>query len=43
MRHAALHRGGGWARMWDEGVGDVIRRSHDWLRAERGALEAALR
>jgi Phosphotransferase enzyme family len=43
MRHHALHRGGGWARMWDEGVGEVIRRGHDWLRAERPALEAALR
>ncbi|MFL6138304.1 MAG: phosphotransferase [Frankiaceae bacterium] len=43
MRHHAEHRGGGWARMWDEGVGEVIRRGHDWLRAERPALEAALR
>jgi hypothetical protein len=42
MRHHALHRGGGWARMWDEGVGDVIRRGHDWLREQRPVLEAAL-
>jgi hypothetical protein len=43
MRHHAEHRGGGWARMWSEGVGELIRRSHAWLRAERDALQDALR
>lgn len=43
MRANAQARGGGWARMWDEGVSDRIERRHDWLLAERDALEAALR
>jgi Ser/Thr protein kinase RdoA (MazF antagonist) len=38
MRHNARTRGGGWARMWDEGVGDVIERRRAWLAAERAAL-----
>jgi hypothetical protein len=42
MRHRAEHEGGGWARMWGEGVGDVIRRTQAWLRDERPHLERAL-
>lgn len=42
MRHNAEHRGGGWARMWAEGVGDVIARRRLWLRFEREQLDAAL-
>jgi Ser/Thr protein kinase RdoA (MazF antagonist) len=42
MRANAEHRGGGWARMWEEGVGDRILRRRAWLEAERPALEAAL-
>ena len=38
MRHNALTRGGGWARMWDEGVGAVIERRRAWFAAERPAL-----
>ena len=43
MRANAEHRGGGWARMWDEGVGDRILRRRAWLQEERPVLEAALR
>jgi len=42
MKSAADHLGGGWARMWEEGVGEVIRRRHAWLTAARGDLDAAL-
>ncbi|HEY6744753.1 MAG TPA: hypothetical protein VI357_03450, partial [Mycobacteriales bacterium] len=38
MRDNALTRGGGWARMWDEGVGDLIERRRGWFAAERAAL-----
>lgn len=41
MRWNAEHRGGGWARMWAEGVGDVIERRRAWFAAERAALAAA--
>lgn len=43
MRAAAERLGGGWARMWDEGVGDMIRRRQAWLVASREELLAALR
>jgi hypothetical protein len=43
MRRRAEHEGGGWARMWNAGAGDIIRRTQDWLERERPALEAALR
>ena len=43
MQGAAEHLGGGWARMWEEGVGDLIRRRQAWLVAARPELEAALR
>lgn len=42
MRHNAKALGGGWARMWDDGVGDVIRRRGTWLEANAGRLVAAL-
>jgi hypothetical protein len=42
MKANALRRGGGWARMWDEGVGDLILRRRAWLVEERPVLEAAL-
>jgi phosphotransferase family enzyme len=38
MRDNGLTRGGGWARMWDEGVGDLIERRRAWFAAERAAL-----
>lgn len=34
--------GGGWARMWAEGVGDTIQRRRAWFAAERPALAAAI-
>jgi hypothetical protein len=43
MRANAEQRGGGWARMWAEGVGDRILRRREWLLAERPRLERALR
>jgi Ser/Thr protein kinase RdoA (MazF antagonist) len=43
MQAAAVQLGGGWRRMWDEGVGDLIRRRQDWLRARRPDIVAALR
>jgi Ser/Thr protein kinase RdoA (MazF antagonist) len=43
MRAAAEHLGGGWARMWSEGVGDAIRRRQTWLTESRNDLLAALR
>jgi hypothetical protein len=42
MRAAAEQRGGGWARMWDEGVGDVIRRREEWLVSSRRTLNEVL-
>ena len=41
MRYNAEHRGGGWARMWADGAGDVIERRRAWFAAERAALAAA--
>lgn len=41
MRWNAEHRGGGWARMWAEGVGEIIERRRAWFAAERAALTAA--
>jgi Ser/Thr protein kinase RdoA (MazF antagonist) len=43
MRANAEQRGGGWARMWAEGVGDRILRRRAWLLDHRPSLEAALR
>ena len=43
MQWAAEHRGGGWARMWDEGVGELIRRRCAWFATARDHLAAALR
>lgn len=42
MKGAAEHLGGGWARMWDEGVGDLIRRRQAWLVDVGAGLTAAL-
>jgi hypothetical protein len=42
MRDRAQHEGGGWARMWDAGAGDIIRRTQDWLERERPSLAAAI-
>jgi Phosphotransferase enzyme family len=42
MRANADQRGGGWARMWAEGVGDRILRRRAWLLEQREMLDAAL-
>jgi hypothetical protein len=42
MKWAAEHLGGGWARMWDEGVGDVIQRRVRWFASVRDELAAEL-
>jgi hypothetical protein len=34
--------GGGWLRMWNEGVGDNIRRAQVWLDHHGPAITAAL-
>jgi len=42
MKERAQTHGGGWQRMWDEGVGDVIKRREAWLDQHGPALTAAL-
>jgi Ser/Thr protein kinase RdoA (MazF antagonist) len=42
MRASAQCLGGGWARMWADGVGDLIRRRQAWLSESRDELIAAL-
>lgn len=42
MRHRAEVDGGGWRRMWDAGVGEVIARREQWLERHGAAIEAAL-
>lgn len=42
MAWSAEHLGGGWARMWSEGAGDVIRRRITWFASVREDLAAEL-
>ncbi|MFF1877201.1 phosphotransferase [Leifsonia sp. NPDC058230] len=42
MRRNAIERGGGWKRMWDDGVGDRILRRQGWLADNAPALHAAI-
>jgi hypothetical protein len=42
MKQRAETYGGGWQRMWDEGVGDVIKRREAWLDRHAATLTAAL-
>ena len=42
MKRRAETHGGGWQRMWDEGVGDVIKRREAWLDRHASTLAAAL-
>jgi aminoglycoside phosphotransferase (APT) family kinase protein len=42
MRASAEQLGGGWARMWADGVGDAIRRRQAWLVEYRHELLSAL-
>jgi len=43
MRYRAENFGGGWARMWSEGVGGRILRAREWLRGEHDRMREALR
>ncbi|MFB4269887.1 aminoglycoside phosphotransferase family protein [Nonomuraea sp. GTA35] len=42
MRRNAEELGGGWARMWEEGVGDQIKRREAWLERHGAGIAAAL-
>ncbi|WP_188187023.1 phosphotransferase [Nonomuraea sp. SYSU D8015] len=42
MKQIAEERGGGWARMWEEGVGEQIKRQEAWLERNGAAIDAAL-
>jgi hypothetical protein len=42
MKYRAETLGGGWQRMWDEGVGDQITRRQTWLEQNAGSLTTAL-
>jgi hypothetical protein len=42
MKQRAETQGGGWQRMWDEGVGEVIKRREAWLDRHAATLTAAL-
>jgi hypothetical protein len=42
MKQRAETQGGGWQRMWDEGVGEVIKRREAWLDRHFATLTAAL-
>ncbi|MFF3254836.1 phosphotransferase [Actinacidiphila glaucinigra] len=42
MKRMAETEGGGWARMWQEGVGDQIKRREAWLERHGSSIEAAL-
>ncbi|MDL9980980.1 phosphotransferase [Microbacterium sp. ASV49] len=43
MKSRAETLGGGWQRMWDDGIGDRIRRRAQWLRDNAERLERAVR
>lgn len=42
MKRRAEVDGGGWKTMWDDGVGDIIKRREAWLDRHGADLEAAL-
>jgi hypothetical protein len=42
MKHRAETLGGGWQRMWDEGVGEKIMRRQDWLESHADDITSAL-
>ncbi|MGW4799524.1 phosphotransferase, partial [Nonomuraea sp. NPDC004297] len=42
MKQIAETQGGGWARMWQQGVGDQIKRREAWLERNGTAIETAL-
>jgi hypothetical protein len=42
MKHRAETLGGGWRRMWEDGVGDRILRRQQWLADHAAVLHAAV-
>lgn len=42
MRARAAAEGGGWARLWDDGAGERIRRARTWLDLHEEELDAHL-
>jgi hypothetical protein len=42
VRQRAENDGGGWARMWRDGVGDVIARRREWLLDYEAVIVRAL-
>ena len=42
MRHNADTLGGGWARMWSEGIGDVIIRGQRFLDTQATAIDRSI-
>jgi hypothetical protein len=42
MKHNAQTLGGGWKRMWEEGVGDIIQRRRNWLEVNANRLVDSL-
>lgn len=42
MKWAAANLGGGWARMWDEGVGELIKRRAVWFASVRDDLARSI-
>jgi hypothetical protein len=42
MKQRAELLGGGWQRMWDDGVGDLIKRRQAWLERNADTLRSAL-
>jgi len=42
MKYRAETLGGGWQRMWSEGVGDTIRHRQTWLEENADSLTSAL-
>jgi hypothetical protein len=42
MKYRAETLGGGWQRMWSEGVGDTIRHRQAWLDENADRITTAL-
>ncbi|WP_420111208.1 phosphotransferase [Pseudactinotalea sp.] len=42
MKRRADTLGGGWRRMWNDGIGDVILRRQEWLAKHEGSLASAV-
>jgi len=42
MKNRAETLGGGWQRMWSDGVGDKIKHRQTWLEQNAGSITTAL-